>query len=54
MQGEGEERAAAALALLQPLLAGREQQRLLVQQGGFAVGEGLPAAAPSAALGWTD
>lgn len=29
VQGEGEEGAAAALALLQPLLAGREQQGLL-------------------------
>lgn len=54
VQGEGEERAAAAPALLQPLLAGREQQRLLVQKRGFAVGEGLPPPAPSAALGRTD
>lgn len=54
VQGEGEERAAAALALLQPLLAGREQQSLLLQQGGFAVGTGLPAAAPGEVLGWTD
>lgn len=54
VQGEGEERAAAALALLQPLLAGREQECLLVQQGGLAVGEGLPTAAPGAALRRTD
>lgn len=54
VQGEGEERAAAALALLQPLLASRQQQHLLVQQGGLAVGVGLPAAAPGGALGRTD
>lgn len=54
VQGEGEERAATPLALLEPLLAGREQQRLLIQQGRLAIGEGLPTAAPRAALGWTD
>lgn len=54
MQGEGEERAAPALALLQPLLAGWQKQRLLLQQSGFMVGAGLPAAAPSTALDWTD
>lgn len=54
VQGEGEKCAAAALALLQPLFAGREQQRLLLQQGGLSIGAGLPAAAANDALGWTN
>lgn len=54
VQGEGEQHAAAPLALLQPLLSGREQQHLLVQQRGFTVVEGLAAAATVAALGRTD
>lgn len=54
MQGEGEEGTAAALALLQPLLAGREEQSLLLQQGGLPIGASLPTAASGAALDWTD
>ena len=54
VQGEGEERASMALALLKPLLACREQQHLFIQQGSFAVGEGLTVQLPAAALGWTD
>lgn len=54
VQGEWEECATMIPALLQSLLSCHEQQSLLIQQRSFAFSKGLTAAAPSAALAWTD
>lgn len=54
VEREGEERAASAAALVQPLLTGREKKSLLLQQGGFTIGLGLTAPAARGGFGRTD
>lgn len=54
VQGEGEERPASSLALLQTLFPSSEQEGLFFQQGGFAVSAGLPTPTPVAVFSGTD
>lgn len=54
VEGEGEQRAAAAPLLVQPLFAGGQEERLFFQQRGFTVRLCLSAPAACRGFGGTD